>query len=158
MKTTYLKSLRLVYFALAMGIVSFMLITILLNNLNGPLSGTDISSADRVPFLVALVVLSGAAFMVYKVVVPRKILVSRELSSAERKLAAWRELCVLEAALIEAPAFFAIILFMMLGVYQLLAWPIAGLLLFWLRQPTIERLKREINLSQEEMDEFDSLK
>jgi hypothetical protein len=78
------------------------------------------------------------------------------LPTLDRKLAAWRELCVLQGALIEAPAFFAIVLFILLGVYTLMVWPIAGIGLFWLSQPTRNRLISEVNLSSIEIDEFEN--
>jgi len=155
MNSNYLKSLRIVYFALAMGIVAFMLLTLFLNKLNGPFSETDLSQAERIPFFIVIVVLTAASFMVYKAVVPGKLKTIQELPSLDRKLAAWRELSILQGALIEAPAFFALVLFLLLGEYTLLIWPVAGLALFWFRQPTRESLIREAKLSSNEIAEFD---
>jgi hypothetical protein len=77
------------------------------------------------------------------------------LPTLERKLAAWRELYILQGALIEAPAFFATLLFLLLGVSVLLVWPLAGIVLFWLTQPTRDKLIRETSLSTSEIGEFD---
>ena len=157
MNSNYLKSLRIVYFALAMGIVFFMLVSILIHSINGPLAETDLSPTERAPFLITLIVLTGATFMAYKAIIPKKLEVIKTLPTLERKLAAWRELCVLQGALIEAPAFFAIVLFILLGVYALLVWPVAGIGLFWLSQPTRDRLINDVNLSASEIDEFDKM-
>jgi len=140
-----------------MGIVLFMLVSIFIHSFNGPLAETDISPIQRAPFLIILIVLTGATLMAYRAIVPKKLEAIKALPTLDRKLAAWRELCILQAALIEAPAFFAIVLFILLGVYTLLLWPIAGLGLFWLSQPTRNRLISEVNLSSREIDEFDKM-
>ncbi len=157
MNSNYLKALRIVYFALAIGIALFVLITVLVNKLNGPLAKTDISSAQKAPFIIALIVLTGAVIIVYKLLFPKKLEVIRGLSSLEKKLAAWREIYILQGALIEAPAFFAIVLFMLLGISTLLIWPVAGIILFWMTQPTREKLIKETRLSASEIAEFDSM-
>lgn len=157
MNSNYIKSLRIIYFALAMGIVLFMLVSLLINNLNGALAESDISGVQKAPFLIVLVVMTGGIFMVYKTIFPKKLETIKLLPTLDRKLAAWRELNVLKGALIEAPAFFATVLFMLLGVYALLVWPVAGLAVFWLSQPTRERLIIEANLSPNEIIEFDAL-
>jgi hypothetical protein len=158
MNSNYLKSLRIVYFALAMGILLFMLVIIFISNLNGPLAETEISPTQRAPFLIVLIVLTGAIVMVYKAVIPKKLDAIKVLPTLDRKLAAWRELCILQGALIEAPAFFALVLFLLLGIYVLLIWPLAGIAIFWLTQPTRDKLISEANLSSSEINDFDSMK
>jgi hypothetical protein len=140
-----------------MGIVLFMLVSILIHSFNGPLAEADISPNQRVPFLITLIVLTGAAFLAHRAIFSKKLYILKSLPSLDRKLAAWRELCILKAALIEAPVFFAIVLFILLGVYTLLVWPIAGIGLFWLSQPTRDQLISEANLSSMEIDEFDKM-
>lgn len=157
MNSNYLKSLRIVYFALAMGIALFLLVTLIINNANGPLTEESLSPTQRAPFLIALIVLTGTAFMLYKIIFPKKLDIIKTLPTLDRKLAAWRELCVLQGALIEAPAFFALVLFLLLGIYTLFVWPLAAFLLFWLRQPSRDRLISEANLSSSEIAEFDHL-
>lgn len=156
MNSNYLKTLRIIYFALAMGIVLFMLVTLLINNLNGPLAESDISPTQRAPFLIALIVMTGAVLMIYKTIFPKKLDAIKTLPTLDRKLAAWREICILQAALIEAPSFFAIVLFMLLGIYTLLIWPVAGLVIFWLSRPTRDRLICEAGLSVAESKELDT--
>jgi hypothetical protein len=156
MNSTFMKSLRIVYFTLAMGIVLFMMVAVLIFNLNGALSETSITSAQKSPFLAALVVLTGVVLLVYKAIFPKKLDAIKAMPSLERKLAAWRELSILEAALIEAPSFFAIMLFLLLGVYPLLIWPVGGLILFWLRKPTRDRLIKDTDLSAAEVKAFDA--
>jgi len=157
MNSNYLKSLRIIYFALAMGIVLFMLVSLLINNLNGALAESDITGVQQAPFLIVLIVLTGGIFMVYRTIFPKKLETIKLLPTLDRKLAAWRELNVLKGALIEAPAFFATVLFMLLGVYTLLVWPLAGLAIFWLSQPTRDRLIIDANLSPAEISEFDAM-
>lgn len=157
MNSNYLKSLRIVYFALAMGIVLFMLIAIFLISNNGAFSETVLSPTQRAPFLITLIVLTGASFMGYRIIIPPKLEVIKTLPTLERKLDAWRILYILQGALIEAPAFFAIVLFLLLGVSVLLIWPLAGLLIFWLTQPSRDKLIRDANLSPTEIGEFDNL-
>ena len=157
MDSNYLKTIRILYFALAMGIVFFLLVTLLLNKLSGPFAEDDISSNERAPFIIVLIVLTGGIFMVYKAIYPKKRATIQSLTTLDKKLAAWRELCILQGALIEAPAFFALVLFLLLGIYTLLLWPLTGLLLFWLTQPTREKLIGDAALSLTEIDEFDAM-
>jgi len=146
-----------VYFVLAMGIVLFMLVSIFILRINGPLAETDLFPTQRAPFLITLIILTGATFIAYRSIFPKKLDAIKALPTLDRKLAAWRELCVLQGALIEAPAFFAIVLFMLLGVYAAIVWPLAGIALFWLSQPTRERLISETGLSPTELAEFDKM-
>jgi hypothetical protein len=157
MNSNYLRSLRIVYFALAMGIVFFMLVTLLLNRMSGPFAQENITASDRTPFLIVLIVITGSIFIAYKVIFPKKQDAIKALPTLDKKLLAWRELCVLQGALIEAPAFFALVLFLLLGIYTLLVWPLAGLLLFWITQPTRDKLISEANLSPSETAEFDRM-
>ena len=157
MNSNYLKSLRIIYFALAMGIALFLLVTIVLTYSNGPLTKDSITALQRAPFLIALIVLTGTSFLLNKVIFTKKLEAIKALPTLDIKLIAWRELCVLQGALIEAPAFFALVLFLLLGVYTLMVWPLAAFVLFWMRQPTRERLISEANLSPAEVAEFDKM-
>jgi|WetSurMetagenome_2_1015567.scaffolds.fasta_scaffold45202_3 hypothetical protein len=157
MHSNYLKSLRIVYFALAMGIVFFVLVSLFLNSVNGPFSSTALTPTERAPFLITLIVITGLIFMAYKAIFPKKLDIIKSMPTLERKLLAWRELNILQGALIEAPAFFATVLFLLLGVSVLLIWPLAGLVLFWLTQPTREKLIRDANLTSKETEEFDKM-
>ena len=157
MNSSYLKSLRLVYFALAMGIVAFMLVALLLNNLNGSLSGDDLKPGEKTPFLIVLIVITGGIFLAHKAIVPKKLTIIQNLPSLDKKLAAWREINILQGALIEAPAFFAIVLFILLGINALLIWPLAGLVFFWLTQPNRDKLLSDTSLTPSETEEFDRM-
>jgi hypothetical protein len=157
MNSNYLRSLRIVYFALAMGIVFFVLATLLLNRMSGPFAQEDITASDRTPFLIVLIVITASIFIAYRVIFPKKQEAIKTLPTLDKKLLAWRELCVLQGALIEAPAFFALVLFLLLGIYTLLVWPLAGIFLFWITQPTRDKLISEANLSPSETAEFDSM-
>lgn len=157
MNSNYLKSLRIVYFALAMGIVFFLLMSLFLNSVNGPFSATDLTPKERAPFLITLIVITGFIFMAYKAIFPKKLGIIKSLPTLDRKLVAWRELNILQGALIEAPAFFATVLFLLLGLSVLLIWPLAGLVLFWLTQPTREKFVLEANLSLKEVEEFEKM-
>lgn len=157
MNSNYLKSLRIVYFALAMGIVFFVLVSLFLISVNGPFSETELTPAQQAPFLITLMVITGAIFLAYKVIFPQKLEVIKTLPDLDRKLAAWREIYILQGALIEAPAFFATVLFLLLGVSVLLIWPLAGIVLFWLSQPNRDRLIRETNFTFKEIEDFDKM-
>jgi hypothetical protein len=157
MNSNYMKSLRIIYFALAIGIAFFMMVTLFLNRLSGPFAENEISPTQRAPFIIVLIILTGATLMVFKAVFPKKRDAIQVLPTLDKKLAAWRELCVLQGALIEAPSFFALVLFLLLGIYPLLVWPIVGIILFWMTQPTREKLISGANLSDNEIAEFDKM-
>lgn len=152
-----MKSLRIVYFALAAGIIFFLIISLFLNFSTGAFMGNKITPGDKTPFLIVLIVLTGLIFIAYKAIIPKKLSAINGMTSLENKLAAWRELYVLQGALIEAPSFLAIVLFLLLGVHVLLIWPVAGLAIFWLTQPTREKLFGEAQFTRTEMDEFNTM-
>ena len=157
MNSNYMKSLRIIYFALAMGIAFFMMVTLFLNRLSGPFAENEITPSQRVPFIVVLVVLTLGFLLVYFAIYPKKMEAIKVLPTLDKKLAAWRELCILQGALIEAPSFFALVLFLLLGIYTLLVWPIVGIILFWMTQPTREKLISGANLTTNEIAEFDNM-
>jgi len=157
MNSNYLRSIRIVYFALATGIIFFMLVALFLNFMNGALAGTGLTTIEKAPFMVTLIVLTGAVFIAYRAIFPKKLIVIQSLPTLDKKLAAWRELNILQGALIEAPAFFAVVLFMLLGVKILLIWPVVCFGIFWITQPTREKLIEDANLTPSETDEFDRM-
>jgi hypothetical protein len=57
-----------------MGIVLFMLVSIAIHSFNGPLTETEISPTQRAPFLIALIVLTGATFMAYRAIIPKNLM------------------------------------------------------------------------------------
>ena len=63
MNSNYLKSLRIVYFALAMGIIFFFLVALFLNSSTGAFMGNELTSNEKAPFLIVLVVLTGIIFI-----------------------------------------------------------------------------------------------
>lgn len=119
------------------------------------MSGDDLKPEEKTPFLIVLVVITGGVFMAYKAYVPKKLSIIQNLPSLDQKLTAWREITILQGAFIEAPAFFAIVLFILLGISALLLWPLTGLVLFWLTQPNRDKLIADTNLSPSERDEFE---
>jgi len=155
MNSNYLKSLRIVYFALAMGIIFFFLVALFLNSSTGAFMGNELTSEEKTPFLIVLVVLTGIIFIVYRSIIPRKLAIIQLLPSLDKKLAAWREIHILQGALFEAPSFLAIVLFLLLGLHALLIWPFIGIVLFWFTQPSREKLISDANLSSNEIAEFD---
>lgn len=155
MNSNYLKSLRIVYFALAMGIIFFFLVALFLNSSTGAFMGNELTSEEKTPFLIVLVVLTGIIFIVYRSIIPRKLAIIQLLPSLDKKLAAWREINILQGALFEAPSFLAIVLFLLLGLHALLIWPFIGIVLFWFTQPSREKLISDANLSSNEIAEFD---
>jgi len=156
MNTGYLKSLRIVHFALAAGIVLFLFISLFLNFSTGAFMGNTVPAAERLPYIIILILVTGGIFIAYRIVISKKLESIKKLTSLDEKLIAWRELVVLRGALIEGPAFFAIVIFLLLGLHIVLVWPFAGLVLFWFLQPTRERLYEEAQLSDEEMYKVDS--
>lgn len=150
----YLKSLRIVHFALAAGIIIFMSVSVFLNVSIGAFMGKSIPVAEKTPYIIILIMLTGGVLMAYRIVIAKKLETIKAQGSLDNKLIAWREIVVLRGALLEGPAFFAIVIFMLLGIHVLLLWPIAAVLLFWFLQPTRERFMEEAALSADEIHQF----
>ncbi len=157
MNPGYLKSLQIVHFALAAGILLFLSISLFLNVSIGAFMGNTVPVAERTPYIIVLIVLTGGVFIAYRIVILKKLDAVKELHSYDEKLLAWREIVVLRGALIEGPAFFAIVLFLLLGMHVLLVWPITAIVVFWFLKPTRERLFEEAQFSVEEIGKFDTV-
>lgn len=149
-----MKSLRIVYFALATGVLLFVIVSLLINSLNGAFLRNNENPTEKAPFVIALVVLTGIIFFAHKTIITKKLKIIQALPSLEIKLIAWRELYILQGALIEAPSFMAIVLFMILGFHILLVWPLAGIAIFWFSQPDNEKFKEQAKLTTSEIDEY----
>lgn len=150
----YIRSLRIVHFSLAAGIMLFMTIALFLNVNNGALLGNSVPITEKTTFIVVLIVLTGGILIAYRIVIGKKLTLIKSLDSLEAKLMAWREIIVLRAALIEGPAFMAIVFFMLLGLHVLLLWPLVALVAFWLQQPTRDLFCDEANLTANEIAEI----
>lgn len=90
-------------------------------------------------------------------IIPKKLDNLQGMHTLEEKLLAWRELNVMRGALIEAPAFMAITLFLLLGLHVLLIWPVACVAFFFSMLPKRESLIEEAKFSTSETQEFDRM-
>jgi len=157
MNSNFLKSIRIMYFALAAGILFFMLISIFINSTIGAFMGKELAPTEKAPYLIVLIFLTGGVLIAYKIITPKKLGAIKEMNGLESKLSAWRELYIIQGALVEGPSFFGIVLFLLLGVPVLLVWPVAGLVFLWLVQPTRDKLIEEAQISSADLDAFDRI-
>ncbi len=157
MNPGYIKSLRIIYFSLAAGLVMFSFTSLFVNFSVGPFLGTGLPVAKKTPYIIGLIVFTGFTIMAYRIINAKKLSALQELHTLEDKLLAWRELNVIRGALIEAPAFMAITMFLLLGLHVMLVWPLVSITTFWLTLPNRDSLLEEAKFSSSQTQEFDRM-
>lgn len=88
------------------------------------------------------------AFAMFKKKVEK---ISLSDGSISEKLAAYRASTIIRWAMLELPALFMIIFFLLTGYYMLLVGVAVLFLLFYFTKPTIAKVAQELRISEEEV-------
>jgi len=141
--------MRMIYYALLFGLFSFCLIVLFLY-LNDGMQPFDEFLKNT--YLGVLAVLSIGSFLFGNVIFKRKIQATSGKVNLFEKMADYRSATILRYAIIEGPAFFAIILSFVTG--DLLFLGIGTLIIAYLftLKPTMERAIKDLELSHKEQD------
>ena len=145
-----LKALQIIHKAMLLGMVLFATIAFFLNySGNFPPS---LQSYDKVLQVIAiLLALSG--FFIGNALFKKKIFQLRDSQeSFENKLPVYRSACLVQWALLEAPALFSIIGFLLTGNYAFLALAGALVLLFVINTPTKIKMAMLLQVPEEEIN------
>jgi len=142
----YFKSLQIVHLALVLGIVFFALITIFLQ-LNG--FGDLGEDLNNIFFYTVIAFTIGGLFasnMVFK----KKLGAINPKNSLLEKGEKYREALIIKFALIEGPAFFSIVVYMLTGNSILLIIIAFLVVVFIINRPTKDKFVIDLGLNSEE--------
>ena len=142
----YFKALTVLHFALISGLVFFIVIAYFIER-TGAFAGDKILG-DIFKYMVPALafICMAAGNMLYK----KRVNDIKNKSSLAEKLNAYRAIFILRDALLEGPALFAIIAYLLCGKLELLGVAVLLLLIFIIIRPAKDKLIKELELSSDE--------
>lgn len=149
-----LKGLRILTTALSVGVVIFTLVSVGINQFNGPFLQEKIEkiSSFLLPLMTGLALL---ALLMARYLYQQRIRAIREGNdNLKGKIDKYRAAVTLYLAICEGMALFNVVLFLLTGDYLLLIITGAMLLLMLGRLLAIRGVANELNLSWEEQEEL----
>ncbi len=147
-----LKSLQIIHRALLLGLVLFAAIAFYLNYSGNFIAG--LKNYDRLLQVIAIT-LSFGGFFIGSLLFKKKMQQLKD-SSPELtvKLSTYRSAAIMQWALLEGPALFAISCFLMVGNYAFLALAVVFIILFAVTAPNKTKMMLLLQLTEEEMNEL----
>ena len=151
-KPEELKSLQIVHRALLLGLVLFAAIAFYLNYSGNFIAG--LKSYDQ-PLQVIAITLSFGGFFIGSLLFKKKMQQLKDSSPELRvKLSTYRSAAIMQWALLEGPALFAIICFLLVGNYAFLALAVVFIILFAVTAPNKTKMMLLLQLTEEEINEL----
>ena len=151
-KPEELKSLQIVHRALLLGLVLFAAIAFYLNYSGNFIAG--LKSYDQ-PLQVIAITLSFGGFFIGSLLFKKKMQQIKDSSPELRvKLSTYRSAAIMQWALLEGPALFAIICFLLVGNYAFLALAVVFIILFAVTAPNKTKMMLLLQLTEEEINEL----
>lgn len=147
----FIRTNRILCFALIAGQLMFAVISIFLVKVNGMSFGkTDLYNVFLylVPLLSLSCIIGGFAYF------KSKIKLIKERSELYEKFAEYRSAQIIRWSLLEGPSFFSIMAFIITSSYLFLAIAAIMISIFFITIPTNEKLEKDLELSWEEKNQF----
>jgi len=142
----YIKTLKIIFFALLSGLIFFSVVT--------PLIRQTGSFPEDFPYrnwlLVFIILFAVVSISIGILVYNRRLTSIHEMSSLADKLSAYREALIIRYATVEAPSFFAIIGYLLSGNMIILGIGLAIIAWFFTMRPSIEKIAEDLELNPEE--------
>jgi hypothetical protein len=144
----YFRALTILHYALITGVVLFALIAFALQSLN--VFGENEEIRNMFLYIVPLVALGGVigGGMIYK----KQVNGIKNKTGLTEKLEAYRGIFIMRDALLEGPAIFAIIAYLLTGELLFLALTGSLIAIFILVRPAKQKLIRDLEMSSDEME------
>ena len=142
----YFKTIKIVHLALVAGIIFFMLIALFLQFNGFGKMGKEFNTIFI--YVASLFVLVGisASYLISK----RKLKACLSKPTLLEKLNSYREVLVLKFALLEAPAFFVIVVYLLTGNLFYIGLAILTLIFFVIHRPTVTSTITDLALNSKE--------
>lgn len=148
---SYLTSLKIIHFALTAGVVFFMLIAIALQ-----FTGFEPELKELEEILLAITVAGAVAGVFTGNLLFRKRLEQLvELKGLKEKLMGYQSALIIKYALVEGPAFFSVVAYLLTANLLFPAITLVLISIFILYAPGKDKLISDLNLSRKESEIFD---
>jgi hypothetical protein len=149
-----LRATQVLCLALMMGVVAFVLVMLLVLQINGPSLGEEVNNVRDI-FLVAAGGIGLACFFVARIMYKRKMSeIGLFSGTLDKKMEQYRAAMLIYMALLEGAALFSIIVYFMVGIPLVLIITAAMLLAMFVKYPFIKRVNNELNLDWQEQQEL----
>lgn len=138
------KNITIIHFALLAGMVLFAAVAFAV----GKPFTTQINTTD--PLLIAVPVLAVSCLFISNLLYKKFLAGAVEANDVPGKLVGYQTAFIIRNALIEGPALFAIVAFLLSGSVVFIAIAIALILYFFSLRPTKDKIAEELQLSYEQ--------
>ena len=140
----YIKSLKIIHLALVIGQIMFLVISVIINRMIGPMYSGDKSMNTLLFYVVPLLTIGCVvvSMMFYK----SKISQVHESDDLDIKLSVYRSANIIRFALLETPSFLAILAYLFSGNWIFLMYMVIIVVFFFVFRPTIENFSKEMKL------------
>ena len=144
----YFKSLRIIHAALTIGVAFFTLVSIFIQ-----MKGfKSIDSHAKLIFLFIVPSLALAGIISSNFVFKKRITKIKYQLDLKGKMDQYRSAVIIKLALIEAPAFFTVITFLLTGDYLFIGIAFLLIIVFLLYTPTKAKFTKELELKISEIE------
>lgn len=148
MQNSFLKTMRIIFFALLAGQLIFIAIAFFIVTNNPPQSQADDMFNIIVPILV------GSGLFISNFMFRQLLGKIKYDSSFEIKLEAYRSALIIRYALLEGPSIFSTVAFLLSGNIIFLAFSGVMILAFMMNMPNRNKATQDLNLSSIETDKL----
>ena len=149
-----LRGIRVLFTALVIGVVLFILMAVVIYELNGPFA-PEIKEYNRV-FIGIAIALALVCLVIASQGYKKGIIAARNLTGPlNNKLNNYRSLLVRYLALCEGPALFGVIVFLMTGEFWVLVITAVMFMAMLSAAPTPKRVISDLNLDWKEQKELE---
>lgn len=146
-----LKTLRILHFALLAGMIFFSLVSFFLNYTGVEPAAAELSGIFI--YIIPVFVLGGftASHLLFK----NRMGIARSATGLTEKLTHYRAALIVRWALLEGPAFFAIVVYMLTNELLFLGWAAIIIVYFITLWPTVAKSVADLELNYTEQHELE---
>ena len=148
MQNSFLKTMRIIFFALLAGQIIFMAVAFFTVNNNPPQSQSD----DLFNLIVPVAI--GLGLFMSSLLFKQMLAKIKKDDSFEQKLEAYRSALIIRYALLEVPSIFSTVVYLFSGNIIFLAFSGVMILAFLINMPSRDKATQDLNLSSIEADKL----
>jgi hypothetical protein len=148
MQNSFLKTMRIIFFALLAGQIIFMAVAFFTVNNNPPQSQSD----DLFNIIVPVAI--GLGLFMSSLLFKQMLAKIKKDDSIEQKLEAYRSALIIRYALLEGPSIFSTVVYLLSGNIIFLAFSGVMILAFLINMPSRDKATQDLNLSSIEADKL----
>ena len=148
MQNSFLKTMRIIFFALLAGQIIFIAVAFFMVTNNPPQSQSD----DLFNIIVPVAI--GSGLFMSSLLFKQMLAKIKKDDSFEKKLEAYRSALIMRYALLEGPSIFSTVVYLLSGNIIFLAFSGVMILAFLMNMPSQNKATQDLNLSSIEADKL----